>query len=260
MVKYMKVSFDKETDTINCNCYQFERIGLPCVHMYSVIKCVDPNWSGFTHHEVSVRWWSVYMAKGYPSGSSCPISQALASLASRDIVAPVIVSFKKVLDGCNLPIRTPRESKVAWERVTNYSADELQKVFCKQFERDDEGEWNCIGHSQSTFHPQSEEGDYPQNQDEDESCNLFDKFEEVADCDESKFALLERKLHRFLSIYKKLGTAEQSFAERRVENLLAQTRADYARNQSKLTGTVSSIVEEHAMRARTFNTHHPYYN
>jgi hypothetical protein len=90
--------------------------------------------------------------------------------------------------------------------------------------------------------------------------DLFDKFEEVADCEESKITLLERKWHRFLSIYKKLGAEDQTSAEKRVDNLLAETRADYATNQRKVAGTVSSVVEEHAMHARTFNTNNAYYN
>ena len=47
----------------------------------------------------------------------------------------------------------------------------------------------------------------------------------------------------FLSIYKKLGAADQSVADTRVDSLLAQTRADYASSHRILTGTVASIAE-----------------
>lgn len=134
------VTFNTETCTFTCNCYQFERIGLPCVHLYSVIKFVEPNWLGFTHHQVSVRWWSVYIAKGYPSGTRCPISQSLSKLAgSGDILAPEMLPFHLMLAGCNHAINPPRVCKVAWERVVNYTREQLKKVFCTEQCETDEG-------------------------------------------------------------------------------------------------------------------------
>ena len=111
------VVFDNDACTFTCNCYQFERVGLPCVHMYAAIKHVDSNWLGFTHHQVAVRWWSAYEAKGYPSGTSFPLSQALSTLASSDIVAPQRPLFRQMLAGaCNLEICVPGVCQVAWER------------------------------------------------------------------------------------------------------------------------------------------------
>jgi hypothetical protein len=59
-----------QTGTMLCSCKNFERIGLPCVHLACVatlcheMPVVDSNCSkfaGFTHHDIAVRWWSSYM-------------------------------------------------------------------------------------------------------------------------------------------------------------------------------------------------------
>ena len=49
-----------------CSCFQFERIGIPCVHIYAVVKEIDPSWEGFLlHHHVAVWWWSVFVCHGF---------------------------------------------------------------------------------------------------------------------------------------------------------------------------------------------------
>ena len=48
------------------SCFQFERIGIPCVHIYAVVKEIDPSWEGFLlHHHVAVWWWSVFVCHGF---------------------------------------------------------------------------------------------------------------------------------------------------------------------------------------------------
>jgi hypothetical protein len=63
-----------QTGTMFCSCKHFERIGLPCVHMACVATlCHDTSvfashtskFSGFTHHDIAVHWWSSYMYYAY---------------------------------------------------------------------------------------------------------------------------------------------------------------------------------------------------
>ncbi|KAI2512498.1 hypothetical protein MHU86_1951 [Fragilaria crotonensis] len=47
---------------LHCSCHFFERIGLPCRHQIHVLHYhMMPLWSGLSHHDVSVRWWTAYL-------------------------------------------------------------------------------------------------------------------------------------------------------------------------------------------------------
>jgi hypothetical protein len=63
-----------QTGAMLCLCKHFKRIGLPCVHLACVANlCHDmpvfdshtSKFSGFTHHDIAVRWWSSYMCYAY---------------------------------------------------------------------------------------------------------------------------------------------------------------------------------------------------
>jgi hypothetical protein len=270
------VNYNADTSEFTCDCFQFERIGIPCVHIYNVIKNLDPSWGGFTHHQVSIRWWSVYISKGYPSGSSCPTSRAVATLASNDLGAPSMPRFGSILATCTWAIVAASPPQPAWQRVINYyTEDDLHRIFLQEPHRCDQGTCDFMGHSQTTYDPgtqddevqfsnndQDDEAEVSNDQEEDEVCSgnlLFKQFEEVADSNKSTCAPLERKLHAFLSMYPALGSDEQLVANERVDTLLALTRADYVKNQKTSAGTCSIVVEGHGTRARTFNTHNAYY-
>ncbi len=71
-----------QTGTMFCSCKHFERIRLPCVHMVCVAKlCHETSvfgshtskFSGFTHHDIAVRWWSSYMYYAYQSSTHCTL-------------------------------------------------------------------------------------------------------------------------------------------------------------------------------------------
>jgi hypothetical protein len=49
-----------EDGYLMCDCKHFERTGIPCAHTWKTIKHHFPDWKGFTHHDVSPRWWSLY--------------------------------------------------------------------------------------------------------------------------------------------------------------------------------------------------------
>ena len=47
---------------LNCSCNFFERIGLPCRHQIHVLHYhMTPLWTGLSHHDVSIRWWTTYL-------------------------------------------------------------------------------------------------------------------------------------------------------------------------------------------------------
>jgi hypothetical protein len=247
------VSFDASTHEFTCSCCQFERIGIPCVHIFSVVKNLNPDWKGYTHHQVAVRWWSVYIANGYPLGKTSPTSRALASLASSDIVAPKIPSFAQILQNCNSNICTASTPQLAWERITNYDSEKLKKMFQHEGIHGDQDHSQFMGQSQTTYDP-DHVGDEETSDDD-----LFDKFDTIAD-NESRYSLMERKVRSFLSLYQAMGSDDQALTDHRFDVFLSETRAVYSKNQKNQGGTISTIAEHHSKRCRTFNTHSPYYN
>jgi hypothetical protein len=115
--------------TMFCTCKHFERIGLPCVHQASVAffchkhKMPDTQdteslhvFAGFTHHDISVRWWSQYMYYAYRSTTPPVIVQQFHTLAMNPIKGPKI----RCLVSGNIPITTPQEIPPAICRVKNY--------------------------------------------------------------------------------------------------------------------------------------------
>jgi hypothetical protein len=83
-----------QTRTMFCYCKHFERIGLLCVHMACVAKlCHETSvfgshtstFSGFTHHDIAVRWWSSYMYHAYRSSTPSHIIEKYHLLAMNSI-------------------------------------------------------------------------------------------------------------------------------------------------------------------------------
>ena len=137
--------------------------------------------------------------------------------------------------------------------MTNYDAALLRKLFSDDCHDKDRDDCDFMGHSQTTYDPEDME------EEDAKSDNLFARFEQVADDKESQCGVMERKLHSFMSMYAALDKDQQSAADDRVDMLLSQTRSDYAESQRTTGGTRSVLVERHAKRSRTFNTHHSYY-
>ena len=51
---------------MKCDCYQFERTGIPCRHLLHVLEVVvGDGFAGIGHHDVSVHWWQAYSLLGY---------------------------------------------------------------------------------------------------------------------------------------------------------------------------------------------------
>ena len=99
-----------EKDSIlHCNCYFFNRIGIICRHMLHILY-KDPNYIGPSHHDIAVRWWSVYSDRGQSEPNSndddSKISKLLDSLYENDTQGPKIL-----LDNYNEEIQANIESE-----------------------------------------------------------------------------------------------------------------------------------------------------
>ena len=76
-----------------CDCYFFNRIGILCRHLLHVLY-KDQNYPGPSHHDISVRWWSIYSDKGHCDNiqdeNDSKISKLLAELHENDTKGPTI--------------------------------------------------------------------------------------------------------------------------------------------------------------------------
>ena len=73
-----------------CSCYFFNRIGLPCRHMYNLLQD-SPKYTEPSHHEVSVRWWSPYAKHAFPIETEkrkSRLTKLIEKLAVNDIKGP----------------------------------------------------------------------------------------------------------------------------------------------------------------------------
>ena len=266
------VSFNTNTSTVKCSCCQFERIGIPCVHMQVVVKAVDPEWKGFTHHQVAVRWWSLYAFKGYPypASDACPVSRALGHLSENDIHAPAFgCDFVAKIKASGEPICEPSQSIPDYQRVLNYNTEELRPLFAPEEDDNSDvggqleaGDWDMVAHSQTTYDPHRE------MQEDNEGGgtrprNLFDRLEIQAHDGDEGYDDAERTIRSILAVYASLGDDGRIVVKEGLDNLLVRGRAELAKqNQSRepMSGGTRGIVEEtNRKRRRVLITHHPYY-
>jgi hypothetical protein len=110
-----------------CSCCHFERMGLPCVHQATVATmCLNSQmnscqFQGFTHHDISVRWWTKYMYYAYKSSTPSDIMNKFHQLALKDISGPKICCTN--LNA--IEIFTANPHLPAIERLKNYSKTDV---------------------------------------------------------------------------------------------------------------------------------------
>ena len=110
---------------LRCTCKSFERTGLPCVHIYTTIKTIDPEWEGFVHHDVSIRWWTSYLYNGFCDDSD--LSKLYENAIANDIDGPKLRS-SSINNLTNIPTVAPSSTLGVWERIHNYSPSEVKKL------------------------------------------------------------------------------------------------------------------------------------
>eukprot|EP00978_Attheya_sp_CCMP212_P014408 scaffold36669_cov47-Attheya_sp.AAC.2 len=108
---------------MSCSCGNFERTGLSCAHIMAIISHHDSGWCGFTHHDVSVRWWKNYLQYGYKA-SSGPLGVLFEVAMSRDILGPKL-PFEEVTPTKYDDMRV--QSSIV-ETVWNYKKETIMKL------------------------------------------------------------------------------------------------------------------------------------
>ena len=90
-----------EDDTMFCSCKHFERFGIPCQHMFHVLK----TFRGYhepTKYDVKIRWWTVYYQFGFlDNEQSNAISDLMEVISQKDISGPSCHGYT-----CDRPTRS----------------------------------------------------------------------------------------------------------------------------------------------------------
>ena len=82
-----KVTLDNQ-NRMKCFCGHFEQTGIPCFHIFSVIKFIYKGWSGFSYHNVSIRWWTSYLLRTFDDKSA--LSQLFVTAIDNDVKGPLL--------------------------------------------------------------------------------------------------------------------------------------------------------------------------
>ena len=110
----------QDDGTMLCDCYQFEREGIPCAHQGCVAtmcyQCCGKGFVGFTYHDISVHWCCAYMHMAYKKTTPPQMQKLFHHLVINDICGPKL--------GIALPnelVQHDSQTKYpAHERVKNY--------------------------------------------------------------------------------------------------------------------------------------------
>jgi hypothetical protein len=88
------VTLHEDDGRLECNCFNFNRIGLPCRHIYTVICDECPMYPGPTQFDVSVLWWKSYFHLAYRKDSVVPetLQSLFQYLSMKDIRGPMMPS------------------------------------------------------------------------------------------------------------------------------------------------------------------------
>jgi len=81
-----------EDGRLECDSHHFNRIGLPCRHIYTVICNECPLYTGPTQFDVSVVWWKSYFHLAYRKDGVVPesINHLFEYLSVKDVTGPVM--------------------------------------------------------------------------------------------------------------------------------------------------------------------------
>jgi hypothetical protein len=277
------VKWDDEGRFYECSCCHFERTGIPCIHIYAVVKMLDPDWKGFTHHDVSVRWWSAYISHGFRGSashnddedeeahhSSRRLSTRLGNLADCDAKGPSVRSLPApMFVDVGFPITGSRGTNVpAFCRVKNYPMDALHEIFGKAGRNLGSTETNLdMGLTQTTFDPDNSDDDDDSN---DGVCNLFkDSLKQIAASDatlvlEDQMRAVEGHFKRIASLFPIVDTQGRDSAVTAISSIVSQLEdlvheKENGKRNSSGGGTQGVVLERHNAKRRMYNTHNDYY-
>ena len=247
------------------------------------MKMLDPDWKGFTHHDVSVRWWSAYISHGFRGSashnddedeeahhSSRRLSTRLGNLADCDAKGPSVRSLPApMFVDVGFPITGSRGTNVpAFCRVKNYPMDALHEIFGKAGRNLGSTETNLdMGLTQTTFDPDNSDDDDDSN---DGVCNLFkDSLKQIAASDatlvlEDQMRAVEGHFKRIASLFPIVDTQGRDSAVTAISSIVSQLEdlvheKENGKRNSSGGGTQGVVLERHNAKRRMYNTHNDYY-
>jgi hypothetical protein len=113
--------------SMQCGCDEFERSGIPCVHMHVLSKYVDPDWKGFSKTDVDIRWWLLYLV--YGCYSDVPGSEEMSPILEQLRLSKMRPMLRVTEDSLALiPIEEPTVEQEIQFRVKNYSPNDILHV------------------------------------------------------------------------------------------------------------------------------------
>ena len=115
-----------EQGVLKCDCNLFDRIGIPCRHMWSILR-KQLNFQGPSHHDIAVRWWADHSVHAFPlqvKQETKHITDLLEMLSLNDITGPKIRTNDIMLE-----VDTQPTERLVWWRengCVNYDVSHIQ--------------------------------------------------------------------------------------------------------------------------------------
>ncbi len=127
LFKHIRGVSVQDDGVMHCDCYQFQREGIPCAHQGSVAALLCYQYSGkefigFTHHDISVHWWSAYMHLAYKTTTPPQMQNLFHSLANNDVCGPCL----RIALRSDLVLHEPKQKHTAHECVKNYHHTDIE--------------------------------------------------------------------------------------------------------------------------------------
>lgn len=110
-----------------CSCCYYQRVGIPCPHIATVFRLLIPDWKGFLHTDIALRWWSKFAYYGYQIPSHGHLTKLFHELRKNEKQGPTLpLQWIKSLDRIETHVRTVQESAV--NRLKNYNKDDVSTL------------------------------------------------------------------------------------------------------------------------------------
>ena len=126
-IRYVDVD---EDGIMRCSCCRFERCDHFCADQISVAELIHAyagcQFKVFTHHDVAMRYWIIFMHMAYKSSTPRKILHGMHALCNNKVEEPRL----RLGIPQSIPVEEPSPVKLALDRLKNYdpSSIDLSKV------------------------------------------------------------------------------------------------------------------------------------
>lgn len=184
--------FGRKCDCLVCSCCLFERVGIPCRHIQCVLNLLLDNFQGVSHHQVAVRWWSMYShaaykKKGGLSEKEKKLCETLEAVRGNDITAVPLPALNKLKE-----IEISEEKTIApqcaVDSCLNYSPSIIREALNSAGGYDHNRRVGTVpvAMSQDTYFPQDDD-DSPLQEDDDDDEGLISSMDEIVEQQNQQF-------------------------------------------------------------------------